>query len=137
MTDQDLQLAFFKASVANCDIPTDHAFMADQADDVFLSPRERGQNREDAMREYLTIVQALLKDGRVSHNGEFFKVNAQVQVSVDKAPPVLIAALAPVMLKIAGQMSDGTITWMVGPKISLMRIRSFMACIRPKCVVSR
>jgi len=28
--------------------------MTDQADDVFLSPRERGQNREDAMREYLT-----------------------------------------------------------------------------------
>ncbi len=28
--------------------------MADQADDVFLSPRERRQNREDAMREYLT-----------------------------------------------------------------------------------
>ena len=28
--------------------------MADQPDDVFLSPLERGQNREDAMREYLT-----------------------------------------------------------------------------------
>jgi len=68
------------------------------------------------MREYLTIVNALINEGRVSHNGEFFKVNAQLQVPVEKKPPVLIAALAPVMLKIAGAMSDGTITWMVGPK---------------------
>lgn len=68
------------------------------------------------MREYLTIVNALINEGRVSHNGEFFKVNAQLTIPVEKKPPVLIAALAPVMLKIAGTMSDGTVTWMVGPK---------------------
>ena len=43
-------------------------------------------------------------------------MNAQVQVPTPKRLPVLIAALAPVMLKIAGSMADGTITWMVGPK---------------------
>lgn len=41
--------------------------MADQPDDVFLSPRERGQNREDAMREYLSweinLVNDMAKDG--------------------------------------------------------------------------
>jgi rhodanese-related sulfurtransferase len=36
--------------------------MLDQPDDVFLSPRERGQNREDAMREYLTWEINLLND---------------------------------------------------------------------------
>jgi rhodanese-related sulfurtransferase len=36
--------------------------MADQADDVFLSPRERGQNREDAMREYLAWEINLVND---------------------------------------------------------------------------
>ena len=30
-----------------------HSHMADEADDVWLSARERGQNREEAMREYL------------------------------------------------------------------------------------
>ena len=30
--------------------------------------------------------------------------------------PVLVAALGPVMLKLAGQLADGTITWMTGPK---------------------
>ncbi|MCW5737720.1 MAG: thiosulfate sulfurtransferase [Enhydrobacter sp.] len=34
----------------------------DPADDVFLSPRERGQNREDAMREYLTWEINLVRD---------------------------------------------------------------------------
>jgi rhodanese-related sulfurtransferase len=40
--------------------------MADPADDVFLSPRERGQNREDAMRQYLAweidLVNQMAKD---------------------------------------------------------------------------
>ena len=30
--------------------------------------------------------------------------------------PVIISALAPLMLKIAGTMTDGTVTWMTGPK---------------------
>ncbi len=38
------------------------ARMIDAADDVFLSPRERGQNREDAMREYLTWEINLVRD---------------------------------------------------------------------------
>jgi F420-dependent oxidoreductase-like protein len=68
------------------------------------------------MRDYLSVLLPLIREGRVSFNGEFFRVNATVQVPVPKPPPVLIAALAPVMLRMAGEMTDGTITWMVGPK---------------------
>ncbi len=68
------------------------------------------------MREYLSVLVPLLKEGRVSFSGEFFRVNASISVPVPKPPPVLIAALAPVMLRIAGEMTDGTITWMVGHK---------------------
>ncbi|MEX0682828.1 MAG: LLM class F420-dependent oxidoreductase [Dehalococcoidia bacterium] len=68
------------------------------------------------MREYLSVLQPLLTEGRVSFSGEMFKVNAQVSVPAPKPPPVLIAALAPVMLKMAGERTDGTITWMVGPR---------------------
>ena len=32
------------------------------------------------------------------------------------APSVLVAALGPVMLKVAGELADGTITWMTGPR---------------------
>ncbi len=68
------------------------------------------------MREYLSVLRPLLKEGRVSFNGEFFHVNATVQVVAPEPPPVLIAALAPVMLRLAGEVADGTVTWMVGRK---------------------
>ncbi|MET7327469.1 LLM class flavin-dependent oxidoreductase [Nonomuraea sp. NPDC005650] len=31
-------------------------------------------------------------------------------------PPVLLAALAPAMLRLAGELADGTVTWMTGPR---------------------
>ena len=68
------------------------------------------------MREYLSVLRPLLKEGRVSFNGEFFRVSATVQVVTPEPPPVLIAALAPVMLRLAGELADGTVTWMVGRK---------------------
>jgi F420-dependent oxidoreductase-like protein len=68
------------------------------------------------MREYLSVLLPLVREGRASFSGDFFRVNATVQVPVPKPLPVLIAALAPVMLRMAGEMTDGTITWMVGPR---------------------
>jgi len=68
------------------------------------------------MREYLSVLQPLLKEGRTSFQGEFFRVRASAQVPGTQPPSVLIAALAPVMLRIAGEMADGIITWMAGPK---------------------
>ena len=68
------------------------------------------------MREYLNVVQPLLTDGMVSYSGEVFRVNAQASVPTTEPPSVLIAALGPVMLKMAGERTDGTILWMTGPK---------------------
>jgi 5,10-methylenetetrahydromethanopterin reductase len=68
------------------------------------------------MREYLSVLLPLVREGRASFNGDLYKVNANVSVPDAKPMPVLIAALAPVMLRMAGEMTDGTITWMVGPK---------------------
>lgn len=68
------------------------------------------------MREYLSVLRPLMTVGQANFEGEFFRVNATAQVPVSSPPPVLIAALAPVMLRIAGEIADGTITWMVGPK---------------------
>ena len=46
---------------AGLPLETGMARAVDQPDDVFLSPRDRGQNREDAMREYLTWEINLVK----------------------------------------------------------------------------
>jgi F420-dependent oxidoreductase-like protein len=68
------------------------------------------------MREYLSILLPLLRDRGVQFQGETLKAMAQIQLPPADPPPVLLAALAPRMLELAGGTADGTITWMVGNK---------------------
>ncbi len=67
------------------------------------------------MREYLAVLGPLLKGERVSYAGEQYKVNAGVSIADAPRPvSVLLAALGPVMLNLAGAQADGTITWLTG-----------------------
>ena len=68
------------------------------------------------MREYLGVLAPLLREGRVRFNGEVFRVTGGIQAEGATPPTLLIAALAPAMLRIAGTVADGTITWMTGVK---------------------
>jgi len=70
------------------------------------------------MREYLSVLLPLLREGSVSFNGELYRVNAPLERADDSSsgPEVLLAAMAPVMLRLAGEVADGTILWMTGPK---------------------
>jgi F420-dependent oxidoreductase-like protein len=69
------------------------------------------------MREYLSVLLPLLRDGSVSFAGEQYTVNAPLDRSGPPGgPPVLIAAMAPVMLRLSGEVADGTILWMTGAK---------------------
>jgi F420-dependent oxidoreductase-like protein len=68
------------------------------------------------MKEYLAVLAPLVRDGQVSHAGEEYRVNASLRVPDAKPCPILLAALAPKMLALAGEVGDGTITWMTGPK---------------------
>jgi F420-dependent oxidoreductase-like protein len=68
------------------------------------------------MREYLETLVPLLKEGKVDHDGEVYRVHAPVDAMGAPPPPVLVAALGPAMLKVTGELADGTITWMTGPK---------------------
>lgn len=68
------------------------------------------------MREYLTILRTLIRDGAVDFTGELFKVNGSITVPGATACPILIAALGPQMLRVAGELADGTVTWMAGPR---------------------
>jgi F420-dependent oxidoreductase-like protein len=67
------------------------------------------------MREYLAILMPLLRGENVSAEGETLTFRGTITVSDAPAPPVLLAALAPRMLELAGSVADGTITWMTGP----------------------
>jgi F420-dependent oxidoreductase-like protein len=67
------------------------------------------------MREYLSVLRPLLDEGKVAFSGDVFRVNANIQKPA-KPVSVLIAALSPIMLRIAGDLADGTITWMTGAR---------------------
>lgn len=69
------------------------------------------------MLDYLNVLQPLVETGQVSYRGEAFtRVGEPMARPTDVAPPVMIAALGPQMLKIAGSRTAGTILWMVGEK---------------------
>ena len=68
------------------------------------------------MKEYVAALAPLVREGKVSFQGELYKVNAQLRVPGSAPFPILLAALAPKMLALAGSVADGTITWMTGPK---------------------
>ena len=69
------------------------------------------------MREYLSVLMPLARGEAANFQGEHYQV-AGVQLTIPGAEqmPVVIAGLGPVMLKLAGELADGTNTWMVGPK---------------------
>jgi 5,10-methylenetetrahydromethanopterin reductase len=66
------------------------------------------------MKDYLTVLNGLLAGEQVAYQGEEYRVNAKVSLAGAKAPPVLVAALGPDMLRLCGRLADGTITWMGG-----------------------
>jgi F420-dependent oxidoreductase-like protein len=68
------------------------------------------------MREYLSILVPLLEKGTVEFDGETLSAHQSLSLG-DAAPcPVLVAALGPQMLRLAGARTAGTVLWMVGEK---------------------
>ena len=66
------------------------------------------------MREYLTVLNGLLAGEDTSFEGERYRVATKLRVSGATKPTVLVAALGPAMLRLSGQLADGTATWMGG-----------------------
>lgn len=68
------------------------------------------------LREYLTILLALMRTGKVDYQGETLACQAQLFQSPAQDTPVVVAALGPQALKVAGTLADGTTLAWVGPK---------------------
>ncbi len=67
------------------------------------------------MREYLSILLPLLDGQQASFQGETMRAGIGLSTPRPGRVPVLLAALAPQMLRLAGQRTDGTVLWMTGP----------------------
>jgi F420-dependent oxidoreductase-like protein len=63
--------------------------------------------------EYVQVLATLLRGEAVRFSGQELRVNAAPPALVDGAPiPVLVSALAPRLLRVAGEHAAGTILWM-------------------------
>ena len=61
------------------------------------------------LREYVAVLRAILWTGEVDHRGPFLTARAKL----DQPPrlPILIAALGEEAYRLAGEVSDGAISW--------------------------
>lgn len=89
------------------------AGIATMVQGMFGLPTDRPVHR---MREYLSVLGPLLRGDTVDYRGETISAVGAVTVPATQPPAVLLAAMGPAMLRLAGELADGTVTWMTGPK---------------------
>ena len=66
----------------------------------------------DHLREYVTILRALLWEGAVEFTGDYFTVKTALPEGVPPPQmPIPISALRPNAFRLAGEIADGAISW--------------------------
>src|SRR6266700_4019180 len=102
------------------------------------------------MREYLSVLLPLLNGTAASVDGSTLSAHLGLTVPPAGRVPVLLAAMAPRMLGLAGEQTDGTVLWMTGPATvrdyvvpaisaaasAAGRPRPRVVCSLPVCVTS-
>ena len=70
------------------------------------------------MAEYLSVLLPALHERQVSFDGDYWsaEVESIIAPADVSAPSVMLAAMGPRMLALAGGRTDGTILWLSGPK---------------------
>lgn len=73
------------------------------------------------LREYVTVLRGLLGEGHIEYHGTFFNVTARSRT----APiPLLVSALGPKAFFLAGEISDGALSWVCPVPYLLKSARS-------------
>lgn len=77
------------------------------------------------MTEYLDVLLPALRDRTVDVTGDIWSANVDNMGGPAgvEAPSVMLAAMGPRMLELAGGRTDGTILWLSGPRTIAERIR--------------
>jgi F420-dependent oxidoreductase-like protein len=69
----------------------------------------------EVMREYVAVLRGALGAG-AEVEGRHFRVHWRLGLPVrPPAPPILLAALSPKMLELAGEIADGAVLWLTPP----------------------
>jgi F420-dependent oxidoreductase-like protein len=70
----------------------------------------------EAMREYLTIVRTSLQEGACTFEGRYFTAQWSYAAPRRADMQVMISALNPRMLELAGELADGVVLYMCTPR---------------------
>lgn len=70
------------------------------------------------LREYLTVLRSIRDDGEVDFQGQELAARPPLSPAVagGRPFPVYVAALGPRALHAAGELADGTVTYLAGPR---------------------
>ncbi|MFF5389526.1 MULTISPECIES: TIGR03564 family F420-dependent LLM class oxidoreductase [unclassified Streptomyces] len=71
------------------------------------------------LREFLTALRPLLETGRADFRGELLTATTPYSASVPGAEPpvpVLVAAMGPQALRVSGELADGILPFLAGPR---------------------
>jgi F420-dependent oxidoreductase-like protein len=70
------------------------------------------------LREYLTVLRSIRDDGEVDFQGQELAARPPLSPAVPggRPFPVYVAALGPRALRAAGELADGTVTYLAGPR---------------------
>ncbi|MFN8471303.1 MAG: LLM class flavin-dependent oxidoreductase [Anaerolineae bacterium] len=80
---------------------------------VYGIPSDKPVSR---LKEYVTVARALLQDGKVDFDGEFYHVHAALPPGITPpGTPVPISALRPPSYRAAGESADGALSWVTPP----------------------
>jgi F420-dependent oxidoreductase-like protein len=67
------------------------------------------------LREYLDVLQPLLADRKVDVEGEIWSCTTELVGPAAEAPPVMVAAMGPQVLRLTGKRAAGSVLWLAGP----------------------
>lgn len=86
--------------------PSHHWIVSDQLGLSYDKPAR-------VVRDYLEVLDAAFRGpGTTDVDNDTYRVHSPIDVTDAFTVPVLVAALGPAMLRIAGERTDGTILWM-------------------------
>ncbi|MHC9294494.1 LLM class F420-dependent oxidoreductase [Mycobacterium sp. LTG2003] len=70
------------------------------------------------LREHLQVLRAVFDDGEVSYRGSEFTVEPEWPVHIPGGTPVpvYVAAMGPKALRVTGELADGTLPYLAGPR---------------------
>lgn len=75
-------------------------------------------NPVERLREHLEVLRAIFDDGEVNYRGREFTVEPEWPVRIPGGTPVpiYVAAMGPKALRVTGELADGTLPYLAGPR---------------------